>query len=277
MPRTSRAAIQPICTAPRMAHWQTAQKFVTGREVLRVYNPNLEQHGWHSDHTVVEIVNDDMPFLVDSVTMAVNRLGLALHSAIHPVFRVWRANRARSSASARRVTGAEAAADSGGSQSALESFIHFEVDRCGEAAKLDELRDEYRRVLGDVRAAVEDWPKIVDIARATIRRDEDAGHEPGRHRSARVPRMDGRGPLHVPRPSRLRTRHAGRRVCACAAWPGSGAGILRETLRPADAATTSRRCRPRPRRSSKARRRSFSPRPIRARQCIGRAIWITSA
>ncbi|WP_250452960.1 hypothetical protein, partial [Caballeronia sp. ATUFL_M2_KS44] len=34
-----------------MAHWQTAQKFVPGREVLRVYNPNLEQHGWHSDHT----------------------------------------------------------------------------------------------------------------------------------------------------------------------------------------------------------------------------------
>ncbi len=45
-----------------MAHFQTAQKFAGGREVLRVYNPNLEQHGWHSDHTVVEIVNDDIPF-----------------------------------------------------------------------------------------------------------------------------------------------------------------------------------------------------------------------
>ena len=58
-----------------MAHWQTAQKFVPGSERLRVYNPILEQHGWHSDHTVIEIVNDDMPFLVDSVSMAVNRLG----------------------------------------------------------------------------------------------------------------------------------------------------------------------------------------------------------
>jgi glutamate dehydrogenase len=74
-----------------LAHWQTAQRFVPGAERLRVYNPILEQHGWHSDHTVIEIVNDDMPFLVDSVSMAVNRHGLALHSVVHPVFRIWRA------------------------------------------------------------------------------------------------------------------------------------------------------------------------------------------
>src|SRR5260370_30250287 len=73
-----------------MAHWQTAQKFVSGTEQLRVYNPVLDQHGWHSDHTLIEIVNDDMPFLVDSVTMEVNRCGLTLHSAIPPVFRVVR-------------------------------------------------------------------------------------------------------------------------------------------------------------------------------------------
>ena len=73
-----------------MAHWRTAQRFVPGTERMQVYNPILEQQGWHSDHTVIEIVNDDMPFLVDSVTSAVNRLGLTLHSVMHPVFRIWR-------------------------------------------------------------------------------------------------------------------------------------------------------------------------------------------
>jgi glutamate dehydrogenase len=107
-----------------MAHWQTAQKFTTGREVLRVYNPNLEQHGWHSDHTVVEIVNDDMPFLVDSVTMAVNRLGLAMHSAIHPVFRV---SRDASGAITRIALGH---VDGSDPQSRLESFCAVTSRAC---------------------------------------------------------------------------------------------------------------------------------------------------
>ncbi len=145
-----------------MAHWQTAQKFVPGSERLRVYNPILEQHGWHSDHTVIEIVNDDMPFLVDSVTMAVNRLGLALHSGMHPVFRIWRGKHG----GIERVEVGGAATDDTHSQ--LASFIHFEVDRC-DAATLDTLRNDLARVLGDVRASVEDWPKIVDIARSTIK------------------------------------------------------------------------------------------------------------
>lgn len=133
-----------------MAHWQTAQRFVPGGERMRVYNPILEQHGWHSDHTVIEIVNDDMPFLVDSVSMAVNKLGLALHSVMHPVFRIWRG---QDGAIVRTDVGG-AGVDEG--QSQLASFIHFEVDRCGDAAKLEELRTAIARVLGDVRASVED-------------------------------------------------------------------------------------------------------------------------
>ena len=162
-----------------------------------------------------------MPFLVDSVTMEVNRLGLALHSAIHPVFRVWRG---KSGAIERIGLGHSDAGQTQGqtqpdAQSALESFIHFEVDRCGEAAKLDELRDEHRARARRRARGREDWPKIVDIARATIGELKAQRGEPGWQRSARVPRMDGRGSLHVPRPSRLRTRHAGRRVCLARAWP----------------------------------------------------------
>ncbi|MCM3373371.1 NAD-glutamate dehydrogenase, partial [Bacillus velezensis] len=74
---------------------------------------------------------------------AVNRLGLALHSALHPVFRIWRG----AGGGIERVDAG--GATSGDGQSQLASFIHFEVDRCGDAALLDTLREDIARVLGD--------------------------------------------------------------------------------------------------------------------------------
>ena len=50
--------------------WRFAEKRTPGTARIRAYNPRVEQDGWASPHTVIEIVNDDMPFLVDSVTMA---------------------------------------------------------------------------------------------------------------------------------------------------------------------------------------------------------------
>ncbi|CAG4902561.1 NAD-glutamate dehydrogenase [Paraburkholderia gardini] len=212
-----------------MAHWQTAQRFVPGSERLRVYNPILEQHGWHSDHTVIEIVNDDMPFLVDSVSMAVNRLGLALHSVVHPVFRIWRG----SDGSITRAD--QGSADAADPQSQLASFIHFEVDRCGDAAKLEALRGDIAKVLGDVRAAVEDWPKIVDIARNTIK--EMKAHEKGPEAVEARAFLEWMTADHFTflgqRDYELVSHEGG---FGLRGVPGSGLGILRETQPPASPA-----------------------------------------
>ena len=123
-----------LCGAA-LSHWNFAQRREPGRARLRVFNPALEEHGWQSPHTIIEIVNDDMPFLVDSVTMEVNRHGLTLHLIIHPI-----------------VAG--------------ESIMHVEVDRITEAAKRDELQADLERILGDVRVAVEDWRKMTAQARS---------------------------------------------------------------------------------------------------------------
>ncbi|HRP96342.1 MAG TPA: NAD-glutamate dehydrogenase [Rhodocyclaceae bacterium] len=125
---------------------------------IRVYNPRLEEHGWESTHTVIEIVGDDMPFLVDSITMEVNRQGLTLHLIIHPVMYVVR------DADGQFLRLAEPSETDGG---AYESIMHVEVDRRTEPADLGALEAGLVRVLGDVRAAVGDWPamreRIVDI------------------------------------------------------------------------------------------------------------------
>ncbi|MDA0225830.1 MAG: NAD-glutamate dehydrogenase, partial [Proteobacteria bacterium] len=114
---------------------------------VRVFNPARETHGWQSTHTVVQIVSEDMPFLVDSTAMEINRQGLTLHMMLHPVIRVVR----DAKGSLRRIRPADA---EGGR---LESFIHVEVDRQTDPAQLEAIAAGLRRVLQDVRAAVADW------------------------------------------------------------------------------------------------------------------------
>ena len=73
-----------------LAHFNLARTRAPGTPKVRVYNPQFDEHGWQSTHTAVEIVTDDMPFLIDSVTMELNRRGFGVHLIIHPVIRVRR-------------------------------------------------------------------------------------------------------------------------------------------------------------------------------------------
>ncbi len=137
---------------------------------VRAYNPRVERHGWQSTHTVVEIVNDDMPFLVDSVGMELNRLGLGVHLVIHPVLRVVRDQRGRI---AELVEGGRKA------EGPAESWMHWEVDRHSDPGFLRTIEAELARVLADVRRAVEDWQAM----RAQIPRTVEEMRPGRRHAS----------------------------------------------------------------------------------------------
>ncbi len=127
--------------------WNFGLQREPGRPKLRVYNPRLDQHGWRSPHTVVEAVNDDMPFLVDSITVALNRRELNVHLVIHPIVRI-----ARDAAG--RVL------PDGGDGAGNESYMQVWVSEQTDAEALESIRGEIDSVLGDVRAAVEDWEKM---------------------------------------------------------------------------------------------------------------------
>ena len=73
-----------------LAHWRLAHQRKPHTPTVRVYNPAYEEHGWQCAHTVVEIVTDDMPFLVDSINMELIRHGLTVHLIIHPVMHIRR-------------------------------------------------------------------------------------------------------------------------------------------------------------------------------------------
>ena len=138
-----------------LSHWGFARRREPGRARVRAFNPTIEEHGWQSTHTIVEIVNDDMSFLVDSVTMEANRHGLTLHLIVHPIIGVTRAADGT-------LTGV---ADDGAAGETRESFIHVEVDRVSGHAALEALAADVARVLSDVRIAVADWKAMQDTAR----------------------------------------------------------------------------------------------------------------
>src|SRR4051812_26911715 len=135
-----------------LSHFNYARKREPGHARARVFNPTIEEQGWQSTHTIVEIVNDDMPFLVDSVSMEANRHGLTLHLIIHPIIAVARAADGT-------LTAVGVAAGEGVRR---ESFIHVEVDRFTGQAALEELARDIERVLQDVRLAVSDWKPMRD-------------------------------------------------------------------------------------------------------------------
>jgi glutamate dehydrogenase len=140
-----------------MSHLTLALDRSPGAPAVRVYSPDFEEHGFGSPHTVVDIVTDDMPFVVDSVTTEVIRHGLGLHLTVHPVVPVRRDG-------GRLVDILDRHDPASGTSP--ESFVHLEVDRQSDPAVLDELSRHVFRILGDVRAAVEDWSAMREQALA---------------------------------------------------------------------------------------------------------------
>src|SRR5450432_3936824 len=134
-----------------------------GRTALvRAYNPTIREHGFVSPHTIIEVVNDDMPFLVDSVGLALNERALTLHLLAHPIFAVVRDRGGRLSALEKR------AEPSAGAKQRLESFQHVEVDRIVDPAALKSLAAQIERSMRDVRAACTDWEAMRAAARSTV-------------------------------------------------------------------------------------------------------------
>ncbi|MDA1089150.1 MAG: NAD-glutamate dehydrogenase [Proteobacteria bacterium] len=149
------------------SHWKLIQARTRRKPQIRVYNPDPKKDGWQSAHTVIEVVNDDMPFLVDSVSSELNNQDLAVHLVIHPIFMA-RRNKAGKllEISPRGPRGKSQGKDKGKDQrtgqgkdqadAAPESLMHFQVNhQSGE--RLKKIEAAIKAVLNDIRASVTDW------------------------------------------------------------------------------------------------------------------------
>ncbi|PSL16291.1 glutamate dehydrogenase (NAD) [Marinobacterium halophilum] len=127
---------------PLLSSWEFVQQYDRSAPKVRLFNPDLEQHGWHSSHTVIQLLFPDMPFLVDSVRMALNHEQIGIHSIFNSVL-------------PSRRSGQQLEQLSAGGES--ESFIYLEVDRQTDTERLRQLRHTLSELHTQVAAAVHDY------------------------------------------------------------------------------------------------------------------------
>ena len=123
-----------------------------GTSKIRVFNPDPKRDGWSSSHTIIEMVNPDRPFLVDTANLVLSELGLGVHSIVHPVIHVQRDRRGR-------VVGFFPTADDKGEP---ESIMHLQVDKQTDPERLRLIEHRLEVALRHVSQAVEDWAAMRD-------------------------------------------------------------------------------------------------------------------
>ena len=135
-----------------LAAWQFLQKRSADETPVSVFNPDLESDGWQSTHSVVFILHPNIPFLIDSLRMAINQREIGTHSIQHSILRVERDDNGKLK---KLHTTKKASKDA-----SYEAFIVLEIDRHSAPEDLRDLEQTLQKVLHEVRIAVGDFPIV---------------------------------------------------------------------------------------------------------------------
>ena len=135
----------------------------TSNWCIRVFNPDLKRDGWNSTHTVVELIANDIPFIVDSMRMEMNRLGLTTHFMIYMGgMQVYR----NAAGLVTEITSYSSVQKSG---CVIEAPVYMEIDYQPDAIALEQIKENLERVLSDVQVVSQDWMLMRSRIEETIR------------------------------------------------------------------------------------------------------------
>ncbi|WP_395497291.1 NAD-glutamate dehydrogenase [Rickettsiella endosymbiont of Litargus connexus] len=134
------------------AHWGLVYRRLPGEAKIHIYNPSLEKEGWESKYSIVQIVAEDKPFLVDSTRMEINRQGFNIFFNIH--FGNIKLRRDKQG-KVIEVLPYDAIADK-----QTEALIYLEIDKEANTETLNKLAKKLEKVLEQVSLVVNDWPEM---------------------------------------------------------------------------------------------------------------------
>jgi glutamate dehydrogenase len=142
--------------------WELVFQRAPGETKLKIFNPRIDEHGWQSPHTVIALAHDDMPFLVDSIQMELNRRLITTHI----IFHAGGINIQRDAQ--HRVTEIYPMGVSH-SGCLTEAVIYIEIDRQSDNNVLEDIYNSLQHILRDVELAVEDWrPMREEVQEAIV-------------------------------------------------------------------------------------------------------------
>ncbi|WP_298440065.1 NAD-glutamate dehydrogenase [uncultured Ferrimonas sp.] len=132
--------------------WRNLNNTPSGASFNQVYNPIQSTHGWQSAHTIVEMVQPDMPFLVDSVSIALQRFSIAPHLIIHSPIAIKRDRDGK-------IIDVASVLDATAEHERVSVFL-VEVENQEDPERRQEISDELTSMLEDIVASVEDWQQM---------------------------------------------------------------------------------------------------------------------
>ncbi|MFM8454466.1 MAG: NAD-glutamate dehydrogenase domain-containing protein [Gammaproteobacteria bacterium] len=148
-----------------LSHWQYLQERNLGEPKIRCFNPQVEQQGWQSVHSIIEIVCNEMPFLLESIRIALTSMEINIHLIVN----LGNLSVIRNEQGIFQEFNSESQESNKLKQ---ESLIHIEIDRQSEPFVLDAIVKKLKLTFDDVKVAVQDWPlmrkKVYEIIQEIV-------------------------------------------------------------------------------------------------------------
>ncbi|RDH40633.1 MAG: NAD-glutamate dehydrogenase [Candidatus Aquirickettsiella gammari] len=135
------------------SHWNLLYQRLPGQAKIRVYNPSLEKDAWETKYSVVQLVTEDKPFLVDSTRMEVNRQGFDIYFSVHLGNIKLRRNQQGKVVEVLPY-------DTALADKQVEALVYLEIDKESDAEILHKLAKKLETVLEQVNLVVKDWPEM---------------------------------------------------------------------------------------------------------------------